>query len=254
MTARGADIWTTSDQFHFAYKQLSGNGEIKAKVVSLTNTHQWAKAGVMIRETLAANSKHVDMVVQPGAGVAFQRRADTGAASEEIASQASALAPQWVKLTRTGNNLKAEYSSDGSSWTALGSVVYMPMLENVYVGLVLCSHNVNATNTAEFSDVTINGTVSDQWNNQDIGIQSNIPEQLYAVIADSADNSAVVKHHDPASTTLNTWTGWNIPFTAFTGVNPQTIKKLSIGVGDRDNPQLGGAGDLYIDDIRLHLP
>ena len=54
MTAAGADIWGTADQFHFAYKQLSGNGSITAKVVSVSNTDAWAKAGVMIRETLAS--------------------------------------------------------------------------------------------------------------------------------------------------------------------------------------------------------
>src|SRR4030043_1220331 len=51
MSGGGADIWGTSDQFHFAYKQFSGVGSITAKVVSVSNTDTWAKAGVMIRET-----------------------------------------------------------------------------------------------------------------------------------------------------------------------------------------------------------
>ncbi|MCJ7778297.1 MAG: hypothetical protein MUP16_08295, partial [Sedimentisphaerales bacterium] len=41
MTARGSDIWLTSDQFHYAYKVLSGNGSITARLASITNTHQW---------------------------------------------------------------------------------------------------------------------------------------------------------------------------------------------------------------------
>jgi len=64
----------------------------------------------------------------------------------------------------------------------------------------------------------------------------------------------VVKHTDPTATTLTTYTQWNIPLTDFAGVNPQAIKKMTIGVGDRANPQLGGAGDLYIDDIGVYLP
>ena len=73
-------------------------------------------------------------------------------------------------------------------------------------------------------------------------------------VADSSGKSAVVKHPDPAATTFNTYTEWDIPLMSFAGVNMQAIKKLSIGVGDRDNPQRGGAGDLYIDDIRLNMP
>ncbi|MHC4206436.1 MAG: LamG domain-containing protein, partial [Planctomycetota bacterium] len=58
MTGSGADIWGTSDQFHYAFKNLAGAGSIFAKVESVENTNGWAKAGVMIRETLDADSAH----------------------------------------------------------------------------------------------------------------------------------------------------------------------------------------------------
>jgi regulation of enolase protein 1 (concanavalin A-like superfamily) len=169
----------------------------------------------------------------------------------QASQQAGITAPQWVRLSRSGNTFTAEYSANGTTWTTLGSVD-MPMLTDVYVGLCLTSHNVNATCTAEFSNVTTNGI--GQWQSQDIGIESNIPEQLYVVLQDAADNSAVVKHPDPASSAIGSWTQWDIPLTQFTGVNLQAIKKLSIGVGDRANPQKGGSGTLYIDDIGLQLP
>jgi hypothetical protein len=207
----------------------------------------------MIRESLAADAKHAMVVVQPGAGVAFQRRPNAGAASSEIASQTSALAPQWVRLTRTGNIFTAEYSPNGTAWTTLGTTE-MPMLVDAYVGLCLCSHNLNATCTAEFSNVSITGTVTGNWKSQDIGIQSNIPEQLYAVVADSSGNSAVVKDSDPSSSAIDNWTEWNIPFADFASVNMQAIKMMVIGVGDRANTTPGGSGTLYIDDIRLDRP
>jgi len=52
MIASGTDIWDTADEFRYAFKQLSGPGTIIAKVLSVQNTNGWAKAGVMIRETL----------------------------------------------------------------------------------------------------------------------------------------------------------------------------------------------------------
>ena len=56
VSSTGTDIWDNADQFRFVYKQLSGNGSITVKVDSLINTNAWAKAGVMIRETLEADS------------------------------------------------------------------------------------------------------------------------------------------------------------------------------------------------------
>jgi len=252
MTAAGADIWGTADQFHFAYKQFSGVGSITAKILSVSNTDPWAKAGIMIRESLEPGSTHATMVVTPENGVSFQRRTAVNAVSEQT-QQADITAPQWVKLTRSGNTFTGEYSANGTIWTTLGSVD-MPMLVDVYVGLCLTSHNVDATCTAEFSDVTINGTVTGDWQSQDIGIQSNIAEQLYVALQDGAGNSAVVKHPDPTATTINIYTEWNIPLADFTGVNLQAVKKMIIGVGDRTNTQPGGSGTLYIDDIRLYLP
>jgi len=130
----------------------------------------------------------------------------------------------------------------------------IPMSVDVYIGLCLTSNNVDETCTAEFSDVTTDGT--GDWQSQDIGIESNIGEQLYVVLEDSAGSSAVVNNSDPAATTIDTWTEWNIPLTDFADVNLQAIKKMIIGVGDPSSPdtQPGGAGTLYIDDIGLYLP
>ncbi len=253
MTAGGVDIWGTADQFHFAYKQLSGVGNITARVVSVSNTDPWAKAGVMIRESLAANSAHIMVAVTPGNGVVYQRRPSAGAASEDVVPALTGItAPQWVRLTRSGNTFTAEYSANGANWNTLGSVD-MPMLADVYVGLCLSSHNVNAICTAEFSNVANPGTGS--WQSQDIGIRNNVPEGLYVMLQDSSGiSSPAIKYSDPAATTFNVYTEWNIPLTSFTGVNLQAIQKLTIGVGDRANTQPGGSGDLYIDDIGLKLP
>jgi len=253
MTAVGTDIGGTADQFHFAYKQLSGAGSITAKVLSVSNTDSLAKAGVMIRQSLTPGSPHAMVIFSPGNRVTFLRRAAADGASLS-SSRAGVSAPVWVKLTRSGNNFSARYSTNGTSWTTVGSSVTVTMLTDVYVGLCLTSRNADAVCTAEFSDVDMSGTVTGDWNSQDIGIENNAPEQLYVALQDNSNNSAVVKYTDPAATTIDTWTQWNIPLTSFTGVNLQTIKKMSIGVGDRANTTPGGAGDLYIDDIVLSLP
>ena len=58
-------------------------------------------------------------------------------------------------------------------------------------------------------------------------------------------------HPDPAATLLTTWQAWTIDLASLSGDQDQAVKKMYIGVGDRKNPVPGGAGRLYIDDIRI---
>jgi len=149
----GADIWGTADAFRFVYQGLNGDGEIKAKVTSQTNTDAWAKAGVMIRESLTAGSKHAFTCVTPSNGLAFQRRASTDGTSDHT-SGGSGTAPVWVRLVRSGNAFTSYRSSDGSSWTQIGSAT-ISMASQVYVGLAVTSHNNSAISTAVFENVTV---------------------------------------------------------------------------------------------------
>src|SRR5205823_5329016 len=128
----GSDIWGTVDAFRYVYQPITGNVDIRARVTSITNSNAWAKAGVMICETLNSNSKHAMVVVTPSNGVAFQRRTATGGSSTHTASTGSA--PYWVRLVRSGNVFTAYRSADGNSWTQIGSVT-ISMTSNVFVGL-----------------------------------------------------------------------------------------------------------------------
>ncbi len=150
----GADIWGTTDAFHFAYQPLTGDGSIVARVASLTNTDSWAKAGVMIRENLDANARHAMVVVTPGNGVSFQRRTKTGGSSAHTAG-AAVKAPYWVKLTRSGNDFSAYQSVDGKTWVQVGSRITIGMGASVYVGLALTSHNNSALATATLDNVSV---------------------------------------------------------------------------------------------------
>lgn len=151
--AAGRDIWDTSDQFHYVYQPMSGNGEVIARVASLTNQNAWSKAGVMIREALNAQSRHAMVVTSVSKGYAFQRRPEPGAYSEHTAG-GSGTAPGWVRLVRTGDLFEAYRSSTGTSWTRIGSDT-IPMGDTVYVGLAVTSHNESAATTAVIDNVRI---------------------------------------------------------------------------------------------------
>ena len=256
MTASGADIWDPSDQFHFAYKELSGAGAIIAKIESVANTDDWAKAGVMIRDTLEADSSHAMVAVTPGNGVWFGRRESAGDVSVST-KEAGITAPQWVKLERTiGGLVRAYYSADGSTWTQL-DIASVMMDMPAYIGLALTSHNTDATCEAVFSNVSFPDTdVGPQWTDQDVGIIGNEPEPMYVTVANSDGTSATVIHPGPNAALIEDWTQWNIDLKRFSGpgVDLTDVNDISIGFGDKADPQPGGSGKMYFDDIRLYRP
>jgi hypothetical protein len=262
MTATGTDIWNQADEFHYAYKTLTGVGSIQAQVLSVDNTDQWAKAGVMIRETLEPGSKFAAVYITPGNGCRFQARTDTDIAATSDTSvvttaQTAITAPYWVKLERdVAGNFRGYYSANGSAWTSMSwNPQNISMSSNIYVGLAVTAHNADATCEAKLSNVTITGTVSQQWMNQDIGILSNSAEPLYVAVSNSAGNPAIVVHDDPAAANIDTWTEWVIPLQSFAaqGINLANVDKIAIGLGTRGNQTApGGSGKMYFDDIRLY--
>ncbi|HUT46704.1 MAG TPA: LamG domain-containing protein [Sedimentisphaerales bacterium] len=263
MTASGADIWAVNgveaDEFHFAYKTLTGIGSIVARVQSIDNTNAWAKAGVMIRESLSPDSAHAFAAITPANGVAAQGRPSTGGTSFNT-NQSGIAAPYWVKLERSvSGNFTVYHSANGTNWQQVTGATpqNIPMGSNVYVGLALTSTDAALTCQAVFSNVTITGTVGTQWAHQDIGIASNAAEPLYVAISNSAGTPAVVIHDDPAATQIDTWTEWVIPLQAFAdqGINLTNVDRIAIGLGTKGNITVpGGSGKMYFDDIRLNRP
>jgi regulation of enolase protein 1 (concanavalin A-like superfamily) len=150
----GADIWNAADEFRFVHQPMTGDGAIVARVASLTNTHEWAKAGVMIRESLGAGSKHAFMAITPSRGASFQWRSSTGSkmSSSTVTGKA---APQWVRVARVGTQLRGYVSSDGVRWTQIGSAKTVSMGSTVQVGLAVTSHRDGTLTTAAFDGMRI---------------------------------------------------------------------------------------------------
>jgi len=253
MTGSGADIWSTSDEFHFAFKEFTGAGTIIAKVESVQNTQEFAKAGVMIRDTLDADSRYASVFITPENGVRFQYRNDVGGTTDRQFVE-GITAPQWVKLERTSGGLvRAYYSADGTTWERF-DLTQVTMNTPMYIGLAVTSHDAALTCEAKFSNVSFpNTNVDMQWTDQDIGMLSNKSEPMYVIL----DGSAKVYHDDPNAALIDTWTEWVIPLQMFVdqGIDLAGVNSIGIGLGDRDNPQQeGGSGTMYFDDIRLYLP
>ena len=151
----GSDIYTTGDQFHYVDQSVAGDLTLIARVVSETQTAAFAKAGVMVRESLATNSVEASVLITPTNGVALEVRPTTGAATINVSGWIKPVQPpQWVKLTRIGNSFSGYYSADGSAWTQITNAV-VTMASGVTAGLAVTAHNNAALNTATFDNVSI---------------------------------------------------------------------------------------------------
>lgn len=150
----GADIWGTADAFRFTYTELWDRDSITVRVRSLSGTHAWAKAGIMVRESSMPGSPHVMVIVSPGKGVAMQYRRAQDGPSESTAPR-PATAPVWLRLTwdPSGTRYVGWMSKDLVTWTEVGRVTLDFMADYALGGLAVTSHNNSRLATAVFDDL-----------------------------------------------------------------------------------------------------
>jgi beta-galactosidase len=161
ISGSGSDIWNNSDafQFDYVYVPISTNCDIRAQVLSVENTSSSAKAAVMIRESLAANSSHAMADEEAGAAAEFIWRNGTGASASSAVTNGAV--PGWVRLTRTNNTFTAYSSTDGKNWTEIGTPTSISMAVGAYIGLAVCAHNNAALNTSIFTNLSASFLPSD---------------------------------------------------------------------------------------------
>ena len=189
----GADASGSTDQFHYTYQTLNGNGSIVARVRYQTTPNPGVKAGVMIKASPSAGSAFVSALVTPdvsqntpnlngincvfpsnavGAGCDAPLPAATPSVGQGLMMQysggsksvtsASALASfkspnKWLKLQRAGNTFTASYSSDGTNWTQINSTS-VSMGNSVTIGMFVTAKDVREYSTAAFDSVSLNGS------------------------------------------------------------------------------------------------
>ena len=126
----------------------------------------------------------------------------------------------------------------------------------MYIGLAVTAHNSTEVCEAVFSNVSVTGTVSNQWTNEDIGILSNSPQPMYVGVSNAAGEPVLIYHEDAGATTKDVWTRWLVDLQDFAdaGIDLTDVDSMSIGIGTSgDTTTNGGSGVVFIDDIRLYL-
>ena len=168
--AGGADIWEKADQFHFVYKQHTSDFDIAVRVESFTPAHLYSKAGLMIRETLNANSPHLMFLVFSDnsarnnnlGGYEMQFRSVVGGDCQAVYPAVKPPAPpefpaaypnSWLRVERRGNRFSAFASTDGKTWKRYATQT-LDLARVVYAGPALTSHDSKLAAKTRFRNYT----------------------------------------------------------------------------------------------------
>jgi phosphatidylserine/phosphatidylglycerophosphate/cardiolipin synthase-like enzyme len=254
----GADVWGTADALYYAYRPLSGDGSIVARVASIQAINAWTKAGVMIRTSVSASSAQGFMLVasSPTKGVNFQRRLAAGGTSVGTAGTQT-TAPRWVKLARVGNVLSGYESADGVNWTLVASDTFT-LPDSVLIGLGVSSHVAGTNATATFDNVTISAAnppppppnvpptvaITAPGN----GATATAPASI-AIAASASDSDGTVTKVDFFANGTAIGTSTTAPFgVTMTGVPTGTYSLTAVATDDDGATTTSGAVTVTIND------
>jgi len=149
----GEGIWGTADAFHFLHRSWTGDVELITRITNLQDTAAWAKAGVMIRETLEADAPGVVISLTPQHGASLQSRVLAGS-STTLTRGPGLAGPAWLKLMRRGNDFAGSVSDDGVLWSHVGTHT-VSLNATTYIGLAVSSFDNSRLNTAQFRNVVV---------------------------------------------------------------------------------------------------
>lgn len=154
ITGSGSDIWARADQFHFLWREMSGNFSISATAKFLTEGNAHRKAVLMLRKSLDTDSPFVHFAIHGDGTPAVQFRNTKGDTTNTVDFPVEGPGVWKLKLVRQGTAVTVWIANDAAPLRELGhtmSQIGSPVL----VGLGVASHTREAVNTVLFSDVSI---------------------------------------------------------------------------------------------------
>jgi regulation of enolase protein 1 (concanavalin A-like superfamily) len=159
----GGGFWFGGDQVYFLNQRVEGDVEITVKaLVKPTGPNEWAKAGLMIRDSLEGTARSAYLMTTPANGLAFQYRTALDGNADWPGSSAIKAAglsmPLLLRLTRKGQTITPEYSTDdGKTFQPAGEplVFGQELPQSLYVGLAVTSTDISVVSRARFRDLVI---------------------------------------------------------------------------------------------------
>jgi tricorn protease-like protein len=153
LTGAGTNMWSTKDEFHFAYRKLTGNFILRAHVKFLgQGVEAHRKLGWIVRSSLAPDATYADAAIHGNGLTSLQYRSVKGGPTFQLPSMISA--PDVVQLERTGKTFILSVAKYGQPFTRT-ELTELDLGDDVYVGLFVCAHNPGVSERGVFSNVRI---------------------------------------------------------------------------------------------------
>src|SRR5579872_462494 len=153
VTGGGANIWSTTDAFQFAWKRLSGDATMTADVqFTGVGKVEHRKAVLMFRQSLDAGAAYADVALHGDGLTSLQFRPSAGADTSEV--KAAVNAPRRIRIERRGNQFTMYSGNPGEELKESGTASVV-LSDPIYVGIGVCSHDAEVLETAVFSNVKV---------------------------------------------------------------------------------------------------
>ncbi|MDR2968142.1 MAG: hypothetical protein LBV32_00890, partial [Tannerellaceae bacterium] len=150
LTGAGLNMWEKTDEFHMVWKKETGDFSLSAKIAfegKGVNAHR--KVGVIIRESLEANAKYADVAVHGDGLTSLQYREKAGEITKEVVAPKGA---DYIQLERRGSRIIMK-TATGKFPQDITGEIELELPETCYIGLFICSHDVDVLETGYFSNV-----------------------------------------------------------------------------------------------------
>lgn len=182
----GTNALGAEDSCHFVFKPVTGTSEVVARVTKVQFTDPWARAGLMMRESLAAGSRNVFLSVAAARGGVFQWRERLGEETSVILDRRMSV-PFWLKLKREGDTFTALKSRNGVQWAVVDKVT-MTATKDLYVGMAVVGVRRNMLNESVFEQVEEGPVLRNRWFTPQVELQSGSMQLGYI---ETMDDTAI---------------------------------------------------------------
>jgi len=159
ITGSGANIWAKEDQFQYVWKEMTGNFTVTATLQFLGQGEDHRKAGIMLRQSLDTDSVYGDWVIHGNGMPGLQWRSIKGENTNTFDLPFDGPGKFKIRLVRLGVGLTVFMAKDGEELKQIARTE-VTFRNPILVGLAVCSHKADASDTVVFSDVSIEQTTA----------------------------------------------------------------------------------------------
>ncbi|MEO8483396.1 MAG: hypothetical protein ABI634_14375 [Acidobacteriota bacterium] len=154
ITGAGANIWAKQDQLQFVWREMTGDFTATATVRFLGEGNEHRKAGIMVRQSLDTDATYADVVIHGNGMPGLQWRSKPGDDTNTFDLPIEGPGTFTLKMVRTGIKTYLYVGREGAApLEVVHTEVSMP--NPVLVGLFVCAHDATKSETAIFSDVSV---------------------------------------------------------------------------------------------------